>query len=148
MTASSGVLRAAVVQQRFTALDAMGTGTEGTYTAGKLLGATTIGYVDLQNTGTVPTRLTGTVGLATFVSTTVTLARCTVPWIGGACPGTQTTLVAAMLPARMNVDWAPTAVVPGGNVHLKVTLGGAVINQLTLTATSRASRTAGDRTRP
>ena len=76
------------------------------------------------------------------------MARCSVPWTAGACSGTQTTLVAAVLPARTNVDLAAAAVPAGGKVHLKVVLGGAVVNQVTLTATSRAARAAGDRTRP
>ncbi len=144
---TSGALRAALVQQRFVALDAMGTSSTASYTAGKLLGTTTTGYTDLENTGTVPVRMSGTVGLATFLSTTVTVARCSVPWSAGACPGTQTTLLAAVLPARTNVDWTPTPVPAGGRVHLRVTLGGAVANHLTLTATSRAARAPGDRTR-
>ena len=143
----TGALQAAVLGHSFVVVSGIGTG--GTsYSASKLLSGTTLGQVDLVNTGTVALELSGTVSLTTFLSTTVTIARCTAAWSAGACPGTQTTLMFTLLSARTNVDWQSAPPVPPGQaVHLKVTLGGSVANQVTLTATVRAGRAPGDRTR-
>ena len=145
VTGRTGALRVAVVGHLFTMVAGMGTGGV-TYSANKLLTGTTTGYVDLGNAGTVPVTVAGTVSLSTFLSTTVTISRCSTVWSAGACPGTQTTLMSTMLSAKANVTWSSGAVAPGDAVHLKVVLGGSVANQVTLTAAPQAARTAGDRT--
>lgn len=141
----TGTVSVAVLDQVFRVVSGPGSGGD-TYSAGKVLGTTTVGYVDLVNTGTVPLLLTGTVSLDTFLGTTVTIVRCTTAWSGGACPGTTATVMSAVLSTRAELSWQPAPVPAAAAVRLKVTVGGSVGNRLTLTAAGRSARTPGDRT--
>lgn len=141
----TGQLTAAVTAHRFAVVGGVGTGGV-TYTANVALTGTTVGYVDLVSTSTLPVTLRGTVSLSSFLHTTVTITGCTAAWSAGACPGTQTTLMSITLSAQADVTWHPSPVAVGGAVHLKVSVEGSVANQVTLTATASAARPPQDRT--
>jgi hypothetical protein len=141
--ARSGAVTMASLGTGFVSISGGGTG-GATYVVSKTLNVPSTSYAEVRSASSVATRVTGTVGLDTFGVTSVTISACSSPWSSGSCAGTTSTVISTILPVRTNVTWSP-ALPAGAAVHLKVAVGGAIANKVTLTAATAAVRPAGNR---